>query len=148
MDCGPMLLHWLTVTHSKNQPCFTKTFETSHIQSKRFHFLHHPDLSAPKGLGVPPGFPMAPKAGEEMDVTTQLVPPQIQVDPEDAPERPQTLAQRMPTRRPGTAVGPGTGWRDGAAPKRMGFMKLEPPLPIFNQMAMEREREIPQNWML
>ena len=102
-----MLLHWLTVTHSKNQPCFTKTFETSHIQSKRFHFLHHPDLSAPRGLGVPPGFPMVSKAGEEMDVTTQLVPPQIQVDPEDAPERPQTLAQRMPTRRPGTAVGRG-----------------------------------------
>ncbi|CAL1161074.1 unnamed protein product [Cladocopium goreaui] len=57
------------------------------------------------------------EAGEEMDVTTQLVPPQIQVDPEDAPERPQTLAQRMPTRK-ASAVPP--------LPKRL-VLRSDPP---------------------
>lgn len=57
------------------------------------------------------------EANEELDVTTQLVPPQIRVAPEDAPERPQTLAQRISGRKP-PAVPP--------LPKRL-VLRSDPP---------------------
>lgn len=57
------------------------------------------------------------EAGEEPDVTTQLVPPKIRVDPEDAPERPQILAQKLPGRKPPAVPPP---------PKRL-VLRSDPP---------------------